>query len=317
MIWKYITNVSKNIEAKYKAMGYPFVPVTRVIQGPMRWFYHLSPLFRHDSRFYLKPFILKVLHSMLVVKHPHDFRIYGDKIAFRSYGSFMSVEGYYVGEIEHHLVQYVVNQIKPGFVMLDIGAHHGVYTLTVAYELKTRKWKGLVHSFEPNPFNFSLLTYNVKKNNLSYYVTLHNLATSDKKSREKLLFSPEENSDGQLESVQEIGGADFQNSIEKHDVEVVTLDSLLKDVKKVNLIKMDVQGAELLSLQGGEKLINRDKPILVIEAVANWVSTKKIKTFLTKHGYTLHGVDKKGALCPIDSPDVFVSWDLIGLPPQK
>jgi FkbM family methyltransferase len=314
MIWKHITNLSLNIESSYKKMGYPLAPITRLIRKPMRWFYHRSPLLRHDNRFYIKPFLLKVLHSILVVTHPHDFRIYKDKLAFRSYGSFMSIQGYYVGEIEHHLVKYVTDQIKPGFTMLDIGAHHGVYTLIPAYELKSRGRKGVIYSFEPNPFNFSLLKHNVSRNALSSFVVLHNEAVSDKNCKQKLLYFPEENSDSQLESVTTMEENDTPKKIKIHSVNVIRLDNFLKKIKKVNLIKMDVQGAELFALKGGKKLISRDKPILVIEAIKNWPSTEKIKDFLIKHNYTLHGVDKNGKLCLMDSSDAFVSWDLVGLP---
>jgi len=276
----------------------------------MRWFYHRSQLLRHDNRFYLKPFLLKVIHSMMVVTHPHDFRIYRNKIVFRSYGSLMSVQGYYVGEIEYHLVKYVIDQIKPGFTMLDIGAHHGVYTLIPAYELKSRGWKGIIQSFEPNPFNCSLLKHNVRRNALTSFVVLHNEAVSDKHCRQKLFFYPDENSDSQLESVQTMD----RKGLHQKSVQVIKLDTIMKSIRKVHLIKMDVQGAELFVLKGGEKLINRDKPILVIEAVREWSSTEKIINFLKHHDYSIRGVDKTGALCPYDSPDIYVSWDLVGIP---
>lgn len=314
MLWNIITSSAKKIEAKYKAAGYPLVPITGLIRRPMRSYYHLSPLLRHDSKFYFKPFVLKILHYMLVVNHPRDFKIYGDKILFRSYGSFMSVQGYYVGEVEHHLVKFVVNRMKPGFVMLDVGAHHGIFTIPVAYELKVRGWKGAVHSFEPLPLNFSILTHNVVQNKLQKYVVLHNEAVSDKKGKQKFILNPEENSDGQLGTVNDMQQGQFQNGILEHEVKVVNLDSLLKSVKRVNLIKMDVQGAELFTLQGAEAMLKRDKPVLVIEAVKGWPSTREIIKFLIKHRYTLHGVNAKGELCPYDSPDVYVSWDLIGLP---
>lgn len=313
-MWRTITKFSKFLEAKYKAKGYPLQPFTSIIRTPLRYMYHVDPTFRHDSRFFLKPFILKVLHAMLVVTHPHDFRIHGNKILFRSYNSFMSVEGYYTGEMEHHLMQYVVGQIKPGFTMIDVGAHHGVYTVIPAYELRRHRWKGTIHAFEPNPFNAKLFAHNVKQNKVSSYVVFHKEATADKKGKQQFIFSPEENSDGQLLGLLGAGGDAFPTSAKTYTVPVTTLDSLYTKLHHVDMIKMDVQGAEILTLKGGEKLIQRDKPILIIEAVRGWKSTEKVKTFLIKHGYTLHGVDKHGKLCPWDSPHVFVSWDLVAMP---
>lgn len=316
MLKKKIKNTLKSVASAYKSARYPLLPITKFIREPMRWFYHQSPLLRHDSKFYLKPFLLRHIHDLLVVNHPQDFKIYGEKINLRSYGSLMSVQGYYVGEIEYHLVQYIVSQIKPGFVVLDVGAHHGVYTLIVAYELKSRGWKGVIHSFEPNPLNFSLLEYNVKQNQLTDYVILHNEAVSNLESRQKLLVDSRENSGCQLESVEVIDEESYQNFIEKQEVKVIKLDELLKDLRNVSLIKMDIQGAEPLALQGGETIIKRDNPILVVEAVKNWSSTEKTKEFLTEHNYEIYGVSSKGKLCQMDSPDVFVSWDWLGLPPE-
>ncbi|NCR89998.1 MAG: FkbM family methyltransferase [Microcystis aeruginosa G13-07] len=314
MLNKTIKNTIKSIISAYKSAEYPLLPITKFLQNPMYWLYHQSPLLRHDSKFYLKPFLLRHIHDLLIVNHPQDFKIYGEKINFRSYGSLMSVQGYYVGEIEYHLVQYIVSQIKPGFVMLDIGAHHGVYTLIVAYELKSRGWTGVIHSFEPNPLNFSLLEHNVKQNQLTDYVILHNEAVSNTEGRQKLLVHSGENSGCQLESVEVLEEGSCPNLIEEYDIKVCQLDSLISQLKDVKLIKMDIQGAETFALQGGENIIKRDKPILVVEAVQNWSSTEKTKEFLNDHNYEIYGVSSKGKLCQMDSPDVFVSWDWVGLP---
>ncbi|MDT3674564.1 FkbM family methyltransferase [Microcystis wesenbergii] len=314
MFKKMFKNTLKSVASAYKSAGYPLLPITKSIREPMRWFYHQSLLLRHDSKFYLKPFLLKQFHDLLVVEHPQDFKIYGGKINFRSSGSLMSVQGYYVGEIEYHLVQYIVSQIKPGFVMLDVGAHHGVYTLIVAYELKSRGWSGVIHSFEPNPLNFSLLEYNVKQNQLTDYVILHNEAVSNTEGRQKLLADSSENSGCQLESVEVLEQGNNPDLIKEYEIQVCKLDDLIDQVQNVNIIKMDIQGAEPLALQGGETIIKRDKPILVVEAVENWLSTDKTKEFLAEHKYEIYGVSSKGKLCQINSPDVFVSWDCVGLP---
>ena len=307
-------NTAKRIVAAYKSAGYPLLPITKFIRKPMRWFYHQSPLLRHDNKFYLKPFLLKHLHDLLVVDHPQDFKIYGDKINFRSYGSLMSVQGYYVGEIEYHLIQYIVSQLKPNFVMFDVGAHHGLYTLVVASELKSRGWRGVIHSFEPNPFNFSLLKYNVEQNDLTDYVVLHNQAVSNRESQEKLMVYIGENSGGELKQVFDTREISLSKEMTSYDTKVSKLDSFYDNLDSVDLIKMDIQGAEPLALAGAEKTIKRDKPILVVEAVQDWDSTKKIEEFLIEHNYSIYGLDSQGGLCDINSSKVFVSWDWIGLP---
>ncbi|MGB7442591.1 MAG: FkbM family methyltransferase [Coleofasciculaceae cyanobacterium] len=314
-----IKSLLKKIINFYSSLGYPLLPVTKFIREPMRWYYHRSPLLKHDSRFSWKPRLLSLLHSLFVVDHPHDFNVYHNQIKFRSFGSLMSVQGYYVGEIEYHLVQYLVKQICPTFVMVDVGAHHGLYTLIVAHELKSRGWEGIIHSFEPDYRNFNLLKYNVHQNKLEKYVVLHQEAVTNVESEQKLLTFMHENSANTLESSSYISNhyINNQNDNDKastQSVKTIKLDSLLYELPKVNLIKIDIQGSEYLALIGAEKIIIRDRPIILVEAVSEWETTIKIREFLVAQNYSIYGVDANGMLCEQDSTAVFVSWDWIGLP---
>src|SRR5882757_7080280 len=187
-------SLAKKMIRRYGDGGYPLLPVTRTLRGPLRWLYHRSPYLRHDSRFHWRPNLLLGLHALLVREHPADFTIHHGQIKFRSSGSVMSVQGYYVGEIERHLVDYVVSQVRPGFTMLDVGAHHGVFTLVVAHELRARGWQGRVHAFEPDPGNFALLEHNIRQNDLASYVVLHREAVSNAVGQEERLGAADENS---------------------------------------------------------------------------------------------------------------------------
>ncbi|PAX53161.1 FkbM family methyltransferase [Brunnivagina elsteri] len=310
-------NILKIIEDKfsqaYIQAGYPLLPITKFIREPMRWYFHLSPLLRHDTKIYLKPYLLERLHSLLVKEHPQDFFIYHQQIKFRSFGSIMSIQAYYIGELEYHLVQYVQEQICPNFVMLDIGAHHGAYSLIAAFELKKRGYKGVIHSFEPDPNNFSLLQYNIKQNELEDYIVLHNCAVGSHNCQEKLVIYPD-NSGNFLAS-----NPDTIDSIEKEEnsieVEVIKLDDYLINLSTVTLIKMDIQGAEPLALLGAKELIKQYQPIIVTEAMQHLQSTEEVKNILLhQYSYTICGVKTNGELSPLDSPEIFVSWDWVALP---
>ncbi|NJL10296.1 MAG: FkbM family methyltransferase [Calothrix sp. SM1_7_51] len=281
----------------------------------MRWYYHQSPLLRHDSKLYTRPYILDTLHSLLVVEHPIDFNIYQNQIKFRSYGGLLSTHAYYVGEVEYHLVQYVVSKLKPNFIMFDIGAHHGTYTLIVAYELKKRGWKGLIHSFEPDPFNFSLLQYNVEQNQLTDYVVLHNKGVSNLTGKESFLVNTKENSDNMIGSTKTLLNQENQSEIYKQqELEVIKLDDFVGEISHVDMIKIDIQGGEYLALEGAKQLIEQNKPICLVEAVQGWATTLKVENILGDYNYSIKAVDTKGMLCERDSSDVFISWDWVAIP---
>lgn len=300
----------QRIYRNYQKAGYPLLPLTRHMQKPLRWYYHRSPFLRHDNRRYFKPYVLELLHRALIRTLPKDFRIYKDQIRFRSYGSVMSLHGYYVGEIEYHLVKFLTSRIKEGFVMFDVGAHHGLFTLVCAYELARRGLSGTVYSFEPFPENFELLCYNVRDNQLEPYAKLFNVAVANTPGVGNLAVGKNENSDNVLVR----DGSGDADAGHYEPVKVMTIDQFCSEVQRVDLIKIDVQGGEPAVLEGAKQLIERDRPILIVEAVAEWPSTKHIRTLLQEYNYELFGVTKNGELCPVESGHAFISWDWVGLP---
>lgn len=82
--------------------------------------------------------------------------------------------------------------------------------------------------------------------------------------------------------------------IVEYKVEVKTLDDIVEPSQKIRLIKIDAEGAELLILKGGKKLIARDRPALIFECGADFEGEHvndgdDTYTYLTeKAGYTVH-----------------------------
>jgi FkbM family methyltransferase len=175
--------------------------------------------------------------------------------------------------------------IQPGMVVLDIGAHIGQYTL-VASRLVGQS--GGVHSFEPDPDTFAWLRGNCRRNKLAN-VTLNRLALSDVSEMRTFYFA----------TTSDIGSnslAEPKNfSGRKSEVPCVRLDDYLqrRGITRVHLVKMDVEGAELGVLRGGESLFSSpDRPILILEfegprQIAFGSSCRELGAWLVKRGYEL------------------------------
>jgi FkbM family methyltransferase len=298
----------------YVRAGYPLAPITKFSRLPLRWFYHQSPYLRHDTKLYWKPFLLGQFHELLNAGyHPPDFKIYGDALHFHSFGSAMSYQAYYVGEVERHLIQYMVNNLKPDFVMLDIGAHHGAHTIIAAYELKKRGWDGIIHSFEPDPRNFEILERNVKQNNLGDYVRLYNKAVGEFSNIQDFVMVDDNSSNFLKNSVSEdIMHSDFVKGAQIKPVETIRIDDL--KFEHVSFIKIDIQGAEAYALRGSQKLISRCKPVILVEAINGCAYASEVISIINEFDYVAKGVDKFGQLCPPGSPEHFVSWDYAAVP---
>ena len=144
--------------------------------------------------------------------------------------------------------------IKNGMNLVDIGSNIGYYTLLFS------KWtgdKGIVFSFEPESENFELLKKNIHINQAKN-VRVFQRAVSDQ-NESKLLFLAQENKgDHKIIDLKE------NNDTEKVMVECVTLDSSEVSNYRIDLIKMDIQGAEMLALNGMTKTLEKNPEIILL-----------------------------------------------------
>jgi FkbM family methyltransferase len=166
--------------------------------------------------------------------------------------------------------------LKKGDVFIDVGAHIGKYTITAA---KIVGKSGLVVSLEPFPANYRTLLENIKMNKLTNVVAL-NVAVWDAKCDLKLFIGREH---GQ-HSVKKDSGRGFIT------VQANTLDNIVSTlgVEKVNVIKIDVEGAEAEVIKGSIRILNKYHPKLIIEV---W-DPASIKELANEIGYNMKQIDK-------------------------
>jgi len=147
--------------------------------------------------------------------------------------------------------------IKPGMTVLDVGANIGYFTLVAAKRVGEN---GRVFAFEPEPHNYNLLVQNIEFNHCAN-VTALPIALSDEQGQ-LLLYLHRTNlgcHSISKENVHSEGGCTR--------VEATTLDSFISNLgdHRVDLIKMDIQGAEGLLIKGGEETLRRDGLAIIME----------------------------------------------------
>ena len=146
--------------------------------------------------------------------------------------------------------------IQPGDVALDIGAHWGYFTLVISRLVGET---GRVYAFEPDPDNFKLLLKNKELNKLDN-VLPERLALSDKSGQARL-FLDKSNFGNKSFAKENIPAADRGGGI---DVRTVTLDEYLNG-RKIDFIKIDVQGAEAYVFGGVWETMALYKPRILME----------------------------------------------------
>jgi len=143
--------------------------------------------------------------------------------------------------------------IKAAMVVLDIGAHIGVYTLLAAWQLGS---KGKVYAFEPDPRNLPFLQANIKRNGFADRVTVVPRVVSAQAGKTSFYLAESTGVSSIFEKNQEPNAETY--------VEMIALDDFLEESLVVDVIKMDIEGAELLALEGMQRVINRANSKLVM-----------------------------------------------------
>lgn len=141
----------------------------------------------------------------------------------------------------------------PGEVHLDVGAQIGSYSMLAASS------NAIVYALEPDPNNRRFLKRNLSNNHLSVSVT--NVGAWNAPAI--LSFR----SHGALSSIKGVGT--IPTTLPFHDqIKVDRIDHIVKSlgIEKVDVIKMDIEGAEIEALEGARETILKDRPVLLIEA---------------------------------------------------
>ncbi|MEM8532999.1 MAG: FkbM family methyltransferase [Chloroflexota bacterium] len=214
--------------------------------------------------------IIAASHQIQLVELP-DFKMYvrGDDLFIgRTLAAGQQYEPYLTNEIRQHL--------QPETIFVDIGANIGYFTLTVAAALKGQ---GKVFAFEPNLDNAELLKLSVAANGFTN-VELFPHAVTDK---EEYFVLETDGSNGWIKSMQQemaVGATDTTVGDGKQYfngghflVKSVVLDEVLADVDHIDIIKMDVEGAEPRVLQGMCKLLQKHRPIIFTEFAPGMIDT--------------------------------------------
>lgn len=153
--------------------------------------------------------------------------------------------------------------VKPGSIVLDIGANVGFYSLTFSEAVGQA---GLVYAFEPMPHNCQKIETAIAQNHITN-IHLHPVAVGNASGQLTLYVSPSNEGNTGAASVV-VGTLDRTIPVE---VEVVVLDDLLAaaGVARIDFIKIDIEGFELEALQGLEKYLTPpNAPVILYESNA-------------------------------------------------
>jgi FkbM family methyltransferase len=208
---------------------------------------------------------------------------------------------YETGANELPVQEVVASCLGPGAVFVDVGANVGFFSVIAARLVGSA---GTVVAFEPVPKNAALIRRNAARNGFRQ-VTVVEKAVADREGSGRLVLAAYAGGSA-LDFV-----APPPDACGRLDVDLVTLDGWLAERPglRPDLVRIDVEGAELAVLQGMADTLSRLRPDVIVEvddAQAGLAEDKVVAcaSFLEDHGYDVRRL-----------PDSYpsISWHVIHL----
>lgn len=191
--------------------------------------------------------------------------------------------------------------IKPGDTVIDIGANQGEYSLIAARKTGNT---GKVLAFEPMKSLYRQLRENIALNkNFEARTVAVPIGLSEQAGVLDLYGKS-----GTNEGVNTLYPT-AEHTVRIESIKLDTLDHQLQNlgINKVDVIKIDVEGAELQVLKGAQKTLSQHLPTLLLEinresCLAAGYTPEEILTFLKTFGYRFKKIGLRGHLSPISGP---------------
>lgn len=217
--------------------------------------------------------------------------------------AYMSGGLYWLGTHHWREMDYLRKYLEPDMCFIDIGANQGEFSLFAAKYLK----QGFVYSFEPQNDMYKMLEKNIELNSFEN-IKLHNFGLGEKEEILKLYTSGDTVLHaGWHEGLFTTFPTSYRNKFVQ-DVSIKRMDNVfsMDSITRVDMIKIDVEGAELFVLKGAKSFIKKFKPKLILEVNEDTFrqagySTKDLINFLDSFDYSYYSFKSRGVLRKLNS----------------
>ena len=185
----------------------------------------------------------------------------------------------------------LAEHIPKNGVFVDVGAHIGYYSLKAASLVGPG---GRVLAVEPNPETVRRLRANIRESGASE-VVVEPVACSDSDGMLEFFAANEENAGAS--SLSKANAAQAGPVAHSYRVRARRLDDIVREsgVSRVDVMKIDVEGAELLVLKGAGDTLDRFHPVVAVELIEEQLkrmgtSSADVIAFFRTHGYAVRHV---------------------------
>lgn len=231
-----------------------------------------------------------------------------------AYNDFLGAHTFCGTGFEDNEQLFLLSYLQSGMTVIDIGAHHGFYTLLASKKVGAN---GKVIAFEPSPRELAKLKLHLSLNHCRN-VQVVEVALGAEEGKVNMFVCLEHSG---LNSLR-LPNADTKAT--EVEIDQIKLDDYLKEkqISSVDFVKMDVEGGELAVLKGAEQILLKQLRPLIIYEIQDIRTTPwgykavELYQFLKDHGYKSFHVTTKGRLKPCPDKQEFDD-NLVAVPEEK
>ncbi len=228
----------------------------------------------------------------------------------------MGSQIFFRGSYSTDCLEVLRQRLKPDSVFLDIGANHGEFSIAAALMAPL----GRVIAFEPMPRNVERLQANIALNELAS-VRVMPVGLGDQEGTFPIHDQSVPYEDGTInEGLASLYAAGNRARLGL-SIEVRLLDKLwpLLQLERVDVIKLDIEGAEWPALRGAQDILARYRPTLMVEigratCRAAGYNAEAFAQWLETQGYNLLRIGDGGSLQTISPEELGEFQNLLAVP---
>jgi FkbM family methyltransferase len=275
----------------------------------LRLVLHLYPFergkFRILSRVFL-PLLAPKPGTPSVTKLSYGLRMKIDP------SEFLQAHLYLFGSYELPTIRHIRSFLTPGAVCIDVGAQMGYLSLAMATSAGRQT---AVHAFEPEDINAARFRENMALNNIQN-VQLHREAVSNIEGTLHLFLSKTANAGTHSTLYNE-------RTVTEESIQIpaTTLDAFARatNLPRLDLIKVDVEGAEFEVIQGADSVLRTYRPRVILELcdrlqIERGLSSRQIKEFMVERDYSAYTIADDGTPIPSGLDDPHINDNVLFIP---
>lgn len=195
---------------------------------------------------------------------------------------------FYLNGFESDYISYYYKMVKKGAIVFDIGANIGLFSLIAATKMSN---EGAIYAFEPAEMPHKQFENSIKLNDYTI-INLEKLGVADQVG--KISFNVCED-----DAYNSLGNKPMKEIKEIIEINVTSVDTFCaeKNIEKIDILKMDTEGAEYLILEGGKRIFSaEDAPIIFSEYNRMTIggfdySLNNFEKILCEYGYELYEIE--------------------------